>query len=128
VAEQFHVLLREFRDRTGKSRLSLSKAIGVDPSYWARIEYGARSAPRDYIVDAMAQAMELNRHDWDQLRMAGGYSPKVVNGSGWSPGLHAVARVLNDYRLSTEDRAEFERVLLMLSGRWLVTATNAEEA
>ncbi len=118
MASQFGALSQQFRERVGKSRSALAKDIGVDPSYWQRFETGQREPPRCYIVDAMARSLRLDDHEWDRLRMSAGYSPRSVNGSGWSPALHSVARVLNDYRLSPEERADFERIILAMASHW----------
>jgi transcriptional regulator with XRE-family HTH domain len=92
--------------------------VGVDPSYLTRIEHGDREPPRYHIVDAAARCLRLDQHEWDRLRMAAGYSPLSAHGTGWSAGLNAVARVLNDYRLSPEDRAEFEQIILAMASHW----------
>ncbi len=118
MVETFPVMMRQFRERAKSSRNALAHKVGVDPSYLTRIEHGNRTPPSHFIVDAIAESLNLTRLERDQLRLAGGYSPRVVNGSGWSPALHAVARVLNDYRLSAEERADFERIILAMASHW----------
>lgn len=119
VSESFSDLLGQHRRRHGLSRNHLAHLVHVDPSYLCRIEHDERDPPRSHIVDAIARTLQLTSQQWDAFRLSAGYSPRVVNGSGWSPALHLTAQVLNDYRLSPEDRAKFEAMIQTIAEHWI---------
>ncbi len=128
MAETFGVMLRRYRERV-EPHLScnrLANRIGVNPSYLLRICNGERRSPGDHIVDALARELRLTLHEWDELRMAAGYSPQSVNGSGWSPALHLVAQVLNDPMLTPEDRAAFEATVRNIAEHWRAAKVEGE--
>lgn len=119
MSESFADLLGQHRRRHGLSCNHLAHLVHVDPSYLWRIEHDERDAPRSHIVDAIARTLDLTSQQWDAFRLAGGYAPRSVNGSGWSPALHLVSTVLNSYLLSPEDRAKFEATIIAISEHWL---------
>jgi len=91
----------------------------VDPSYLTRIEHGDREPPRQHIVEALARALRLSLPDRNRLLVAAGYAPlSVVQLGAWDDALQAVADVLNDIRLSPEERNEFRSVVRLISARW----------
>lgn len=114
----FPALLMGYRTRLGISRNKLARKVGVDPSYLSRIEHGLRQPPREYIVKAIISALKLTPYEQDALLMAGGYAPTSINGSGWSPAMHAVSLVLNNHSLTNEQRASFEDVILAIAQNW----------
>jgi len=119
MREDFPSLLLTFRDRAGRSRNNLAHEVGVDPSYLTRIEHGDREPPRQHIVEALARALHLSVTDRNRLLVSAGYAPlSVVQLGAWDDALQAVADVLNDLRLSPEERNEFRSVVRIISARW----------
>jgi len=119
MREEFPSLLSSFREGAGRSRNNLAHEVGVDPSYLTRIEHGDREPPRKHIVEALARALRLSLPDRNRLLVAAGYAPlSVVQLGAWDDALQAVADVLNDIRLSPEERNEFRSVVRLISARW----------
>ena len=119
MREDFPSLLLTFRERAGRSRNNLAHEVGVDPSYLTRIEHGDREPPRQHIVEALARALGLSVPDRNRLLVSAGYAPlSIVQLGAWDDALQAVADVLNDLRLSPEERNEFRSVVRMISARW----------
>ncbi len=119
MRDDFASLLRSFRERANRSRNNLAHEVGVDPSYLTRIEHGDREPPRQHIVEAIARALRLNVADRNRLLVAAGYAPlSVVQLGTWDDTLQAVADVLNDSKLSAEERQQFKDVVQMISARW----------
>ena len=119
MREEFPSLLRSFREAAGRSRNNLAHEVGVDPSYLTRIEHGDREPPRQHIVEALARALRLSLPDRNRLLVSAGYAPlSVVQLGAWDDALQAVADVLNDIRLSPEERNEFRSVVRLISARW----------
>ena len=112
-------MLRSFREAAGRSRNNLAHEVGVDPSYLTRIEHGDREPPRQHIVEALARALRLSLPDRNRLQVAAGYAPlSVVQLGAWDDALQAVADVLNDIRLSQEERNGVRSVVRLISARW----------
>lgn len=118
-AGSFAGLLNGYRERANLSRRKLGQRSGVDGSYITRIEYGEREPPRQYIVEAIARALNLSLADRNRLLIAAGHVPPCIVQLGvWPDYLQAVVDVLNDSRLSAEDRQHFEEILCALAGHW----------
>lgn len=116
---EFARVLRAFRERANRSRNNLAHEVGVDPSYLTRIEHGDREPPRQHIVEAICKALRLTVADRNRLLVSAGYAPVSVMQLGqWDDALQAVADVLNDHRLSPEDRQQFKDVVQMIAARW----------
>jgi transcriptional regulator with XRE-family HTH domain len=119
MRDDFASLLRSYRERSNRSRNNLAHEVGVDPSYLTRIEHGDREPPRQHIVEAISRALRLAVGDRNRLLVAAGYAPlSVVQLGTWDDTLQAVADVLNDSRLSAEERQQFKDVVQMISARW----------
>ncbi len=119
MRDDFASLLRTYRERAVRSRNNLAHEVGVDPSYLTRIEHGDREPPRQHIVEAISRALRLSVGDRNRLLVAAGYAPlSVVQLGTWDDTLQAVADVLNDSKLSTEERDQFKEVVQMISARW----------
>jgi transcriptional regulator with XRE-family HTH domain len=119
MVEAFGPLLEELRGRAHISRNGLAKEASCDASYLTRIEHGDRNPPRQHIVETLARALRLSVVDRTRLLVAAGYlPPSVTQLGGWNDCLQAVADVLNDDRLSVEERAEFEQVVIAIARRW----------
>lgn len=122
----FPYLLRSYRERAGRSRNALAHEVGVDPSYCTRIEWGDREPPRQHIVEALCRALRLSVPERNRLLVAAGYAPlSVVQLGAWDDALQAVADVLNDIELSSEERNEFRSVVRLISARWRGAPTSA---
>jgi transcriptional regulator with XRE-family HTH domain len=119
MRDDFASLLRSFRERATRSRNNLAHEVGVDPSYLTRIEHGDREPPRQHIVEAIARALRLSVSDRNRLLVAAGYAPlSVVQLGTWDDALQAVADVLNDSKLSAEERQQYKDVIQLISARW----------
>lgn len=59
--------LREFRTLRGKSIEDLSAEVGIPPTVLRDMESGARPAPSESIVNAMANALHLGKGDRESL-------------------------------------------------------------
>ena len=119
MRDDFPTLLRSFRERAGRSRNALAHEVGVDPSYLTRIEHGDREPPRQHIIEALARALRLTVPERNRLLVAAGYAPlSIVQLGAWDDTLQAVTDVLNDIRLSPEERDEFRSVVRLISARW----------
>lgn len=112
----FAALFREYRERANVSRHRLAHEVGCDTSYLTRCEWGDRDPPRAHIVEAIARGLRLPAGERDRLLVAAGYAPLCV--PEWGATLQAVADVLNDSRLSAEERQQFEDVVQMIAARW----------
>lgn len=114
----FGALLRRFRERQRVTRNALARQASVNPSHVTRIEHGDRNPPNSSIVEGLARALRLSDQERDQLMVAAGHKPLVLNGSGWCSALHEVATVLNDHHLSDDDREEFGRAIQTIARHW----------
>lgn len=118
MREEFGPLLRMFRERAGRSRHGMCVEAAIDPSYGVRLEYGDRVPPRIGIVESLARTLRLSPQDRNRLLVAAGYVPHEINLNGWSDTLQAVADVLCDPMLSTEERDAFEATVRNIAIRW----------
>jgi transcriptional regulator with XRE-family HTH domain len=119
MREDFPSLLRMYRERTGRSRNELAREVGVDPSYVSRMELGEREPPRQHVVEDLARALRLGILDRNRLLMAAGYAPMSLTQLGsWDEALQEVTDVLNDSRLTAEEREEFRQVVRLIAKRW----------
>ncbi len=117
--DEFATLLRRFRERAGLSCNELARAVGVDPSYISRLERSEREPPRRRIVEGLASALELSLDDQDRLLVSAGYAPATVALLGrWDSTLQAVADVLVDRRISSQELDDFRQVIELLAQRW----------
>src|ERR671932_396856 len=116
---EFAALLRSFRERVGLSCNELARAVGVDPSYISRLERCEREPPRRRVVEGLASALQLDLDDQDRLLVSAGYAPATIALLGrWDSTLQAVADVLVDRRLSSEEMDSFRQVIQLLAERW----------
>jgi len=116
--DTFGAVLRTLREDARLSQSALARRAKLDASFVNRLESGKRSADRG-VVEALAQALELNDADTDRLLAAGGYVPSIFARVGLSdPTLQLVARILADETLSAVDRAEFRQVVEAIGRRW----------
>lgn len=119
LRDEFPTLLRDFRERNGRSRNALAHEVGVDPSYLTRIEHGDREPPRQHIVEAITRALRLSVSERNRLLVSAGYAPlSVVQLGSWDDALQAVADVLNDLELSPDERNEFRSIVRMIAARF----------
>ena len=113
--------LRFFRERAKCSKRTLALAIGVDPSYLTRIENGDREPPKQHILLALSQSLELVIPDRNILLVSAGYAPLEIREIGWEPALQAVAEVLTDSQLTPEDKGQFRFLVESLASHWKQT-------
>ena len=65
----FGALLTAYRRRADLSMNQLARASGVDPSYISRLESGQRAAPQAGILQAIMDALALDRTARQELRL-----------------------------------------------------------
>ncbi len=119
MAEDFSALLRQFRDRSGLSCNELARAVSIDPSYISRLERGEREPPRRPVVERLTAALRLNLEDQDRLLVTAGYAPASIAVLGrWDSTLQAVADVLTDARIPSQELDNFREVIRLVADRW----------
>lgn len=74
----FGSLLRKYRQKEGVSQKELAHIIGIDPSYLSKIEHGQRTPPDRSIVTEIANALELQEEETDQLLISADYQPQTL--------------------------------------------------
>lgn len=77
--------------RQHRSRIQVSLAAGVDPSYGTRLVHGAWCNPSRTVVESFAEALHLKAAERDQLLAAAGYLPTSERWSWDSPAFTSVA-------------------------------------
>jgi transcriptional regulator with XRE-family HTH domain len=121
-ARAFGAAVRAQRTTSGISLNELARRAGVDPAYIHRIESRTiqrAPLPRRAVVLAIAAALELDRHQTDDLLARAGYIPEALRLlGGWDETLARVADLLADPALSGPARAEFREVVRILAHRW----------
>jgi transcriptional regulator with XRE-family HTH domain len=116
---RFAAALQEARTRRGLSKSALARLAGMDPSYLTRLESGDREPPRVIVMEALGRALALSVVEYNQFLVAAGYTPQaVLQLGGWTPALQAVSDVQGNRRLSPQDRAEFEHIIVAICHRW----------
>jgi transcriptional regulator with XRE-family HTH domain len=104
--EAFPSTLQHFRQREGWSYNALAQEIGVDPSYVSRIARGDRERPRQPVVEALAEVMELTVPERNRLLLTAGYAPLSVE------------EVLQHAELSPEERTQCQSVVQTIAATW----------
>lgn len=116
--DSFATLLRQYRERAGRSRNALAREVGVDPSYLTRIEHGERDVPRQHIIEALYRALLLTIPERNQFLAVAGYAPYSIVALGWDAGLQAYTDVMTDKRLTAADQEAFQRMVVEMAFRW----------
>ena len=84
----FSVLLRELRERAGKSRYMLAKFSGVNEAYLLRLETGERHRPTRDTVVKLALALvsaspSVGLDDVNELLLAAQHAPLLGRGESF---------------------------------------------
>ena len=84
----FSVLLRDLRERAGKSRYRLAQFSGLNEAYLLRLETGERHRPtRDTVVKLalalVADSPSVGLDDVNELLLAGEHAPLLGRGEAF---------------------------------------------
>ena len=90
---QAATLLRQWRERRGKSQLELSLDADVSQRHISFIEIGRSVPSRQMLID-IATALDIPLRDRNTLLLAGGYAPIYPDGAWDGPEMHAITRAL----------------------------------
>jgi transcriptional regulator with XRE-family HTH domain len=90
---QAATLLRQWRERRGKSQLELSLDAGVSQRHISFIEIGRSVPSRQMLID-IATALDVPLRDRNTLLLAGGYAPIYPDGAWDGPEMHAITSAL----------------------------------
>jgi transcriptional regulator with XRE-family HTH domain len=90
---QAGMLLRQWRERRGKSQLELSLDAGVSQRHISFIEIGRSVPSRQMLID-IATALDMPLRDRNTLLLAGGYAPIYPDGTWDGPEMRAITRAL----------------------------------
>lgn len=117
--KSFAQTLKEFRERAGLSQYALAGRAGIDPSYVNRVERGERDAPTREVVEALAQALELNAVETDDLLLSAGYAPvsRVALRTG-DPTMRLLFDILDDENVPREEIEHLRDSLELIRRRW----------
>ena len=115
----FADLLFGFRRRAQLSQSDLGRHAGVNASYINRLESGVRSVPTAEVTLALAVGLALSPEETDRfLWSAGCLPPSLQQLACGDPTILAVARLLNNRRLSPEAMADFRACVETMAYRW----------
>lgn len=112
---QFGVTLKQFRENRRVSQSKLAERAGFDHSYVSRLESGARTPTRD-AVQQLAQALELERQQQDELLASAGFLPGEISSllSG-EPEITEVLGLLQNNQMPDAYRDSMRQVLRLLA-------------
>lgn len=74
----FGARLGGHRARSGLSQNGLARLAGCDPAYVNRLEKGSQKAPARDVVLKLADALELDQIETDELLIAAGLCPSSI--------------------------------------------------
>jgi transcriptional regulator with XRE-family HTH domain len=83
-AQQFGPFLKELRRRRSDNRAGFARQIGIDPSYFFRLEDGGRMPGRS-VLEALELALRLSPVERDQFYALAGYLPPSLERLGVWP-------------------------------------------
>jgi transcriptional regulator with XRE-family HTH domain len=86
-------LLRQWRERRGKSQFELSLDAGVSQRHISFIEIGRSKPSRKMLID-IAAALDIPLRDRNTLLLAGGFAPIYPDGAWDGPEMRAVTSAL----------------------------------
>lgn len=90
---QAATLLRQWRERRGKSQLELSLDAGVSQRHISFIEIGRSVPSRQMLID-IAAALDVPLRDRNTLLLAGGYAPIYPDGAWDGPEMRVITSAL----------------------------------
>lgn len=111
----FGVTLKRFRESRRVSQSKLAQRAGFDHSYVSRLESGARTPTRD-AVEQLAQALELEQVNRDELLAAAGFLPgEVASLLSGEPEITEVLGLLQNNQVPEAYRDSMRQVLRLLA-------------
>lgn len=115
VALGFGPTLKRFREARRVSQSKLAERAGFDHSYVSRLESGARTPTRD-AVEQLANALELEHVNQDELLASAGFLPKEISSllSG-EPEITEVLGLLQNSSVPEAYRDSMRQVLRLLA-------------
>lgn len=115
AGEQFGSTLKRFREVRRVSQSRLAERAGFDHSYVSRLESGARTPTRD-AVQQLADALELDRLQQDELLASAGFLPQEVSSLLSSePEITDVLALLQNTSMPDEYRQTMRQVLRVIA-------------
>ena len=113
--DQFGVTLKRFREVRRVSQSKLAERAGFDHSYVSRLESGARTPTRD-AVQQLADAMDLERLQQDELLASAGFLPQEVSSLLSSePEITDVLALLQNSQMPDDYRQTMRQVLRVIA-------------
>lgn len=111
----FGMTLKRFREARRVSQSKLAERAGFDHSYVSRLESGARTPTRDAVAQ-LAQALELEQINQDELLASAGFLPRDVSSllSG-EPEITEVLGLLQNDAVPEAYRDSMRQVLRLLA-------------
>lgn len=117
--QDFGAKLKTYREKAGMSQNALGRASGLSPATINRLESGERSPSNRALVEQICDSLGLQGPERDDLLGSAGHAPDIYSLVPPSdPTLLAVAGVLGDPGVTSEDRGEFRAVIETLCRRW----------
>ncbi|RZT26159.1 helix-turn-helix protein [Mycobacterium sp. BK558] len=75
AAESYPFATLKSRRVPGLRREEVAEMAGLSTDYYVRLEQGRETHPSDQVVESLAAALELTRHQHDHLRLLAGLAP-----------------------------------------------------
>lgn len=111
----FGCVLKGFRETRRVSQSKLAKRAGFDHSYVSRLESGARTPTRE-AVEQLANALELEGIQHDELLVSAGFLPREVSSLlAGEPEITEVLSLLQNADVPEEYRSSMRQVLRVLA-------------
>ncbi len=112
---QFGVTLKRYREARRVSQSKLAERAGFDHSYVSRLESGARTPTRD-AVQQLADALDLERQQQDELLASAGFLPQEVSSLLSSePEITEVLALLQSSSMPEDYRQTMRQVLRVIA-------------
>jgi transcriptional regulator with XRE-family HTH domain len=122
-SEGFGALLRRLRERRGLSQSALARSVGLSASTVNMLEAEVRNSSRETAL-ALAQALDLDPVDTDDLLLAGTHLPSSY--ARLDPAGRALVRdvtsLLTDPEVSDARRGRFTQLVQLALGLCRTTA------
>ncbi len=114
--KKFSERLRSYRDREKLSReqLAIAARISVIYLYYLENDYGRR--PRQYVINALANALSLNQEEWNELLLAAGYEP--ISEEARESTVEYIRRLFNDSEVGEEHKEELASEIQRFVEAW----------
>lgn len=113
--DQFGATLKRYREVSRVSQSKLAERAGFDHSYVSRLESGARTPTRD-AVQQLADALELERLQQDELLASAGFLPQEVSSLLSSePEITDVLALLQNSSMPDDYRQTMRQVLRVIA-------------